>query len=49
MRTCSKEKRLKLRNGIEVIIPEEVEGVKQILLQERDGELVEVEAHESNG
>ncbi len=49
MMTCSKEKRLKLRNGIEVIIPEEVEGVKQILLQERDGELVEVEVRESNG
>lgn len=41
--TISKEKRLKLSNGIEVIIPEDVEAVKQILIQEINGELVEVE------
>ena len=41
--TISKEKRLKLKNGIEVIIPEDVEEITQILLQEINGELVEVE------
>lgn len=45
--TISKEKRLKLRNGIEVIIPEEIEEVKQILIQEINGELVEVDNHDT--
>ena len=45
--TISKEKRLKLRNGIEVIIPEEAEEVKQILIQEINGELVEVDNHDT--
>ena len=45
--TISKEKRLKLKNGIEVIIPEDVEEIKQILIQEINGELVEVEDHDA--
>lgn len=42
----SKEKRLKLKNGIELIIPNDVEEIRTIHIQEINGELVEVEDNE---
>ena len=42
----AKDKRLKLKNGIEIIVPEDCEEIGPIHIQEVDGELVEVEESE---